>query len=399
MDGGADNQLSPYCPSDDCEWLPFQTLGMCSSCADISEELQFGCQYELGDWRPGQAATPQNSTLYPLIHSCGYFFNISGPYPMLATGYTTNSSSPTPYSTDALMSRLFRLQAPENPDNVRPYWNGSLRFQNVSLPIVDFVIVSSASASAAYNNQTPIAHECVLQWCVQTISASYSKGSYEEKVLKTVQNNAFTGNLNESVVNKEGETLISFFSNVTIRMEGQEFFVDNNTVLQTVMDFEEYFPIYTTVDNISSTPQVRFYGNSLDGNVSRITTMSSSVWLPPNNITKYVQDMATSLTNVIRTYPNSTELVLGSGALETYIRVQWAWLVLPFILVCFAFTFLMLTIHQSSGCSGVKTWKNSALATLLNGLTDDAKRAIGPPDELLQMRERANKITVRLDHA
>ena len=127
--------------------------------------------------------------------------------------------------------------------------------------------------------------------------------------------------------------------------------------------------------------------------------MSSSAWLPPNNITKYVQDMATSLTNAVRTYPNSIELVSGSGALETYVEVRWPWLTLPLGLVCVAFIFLILTIHQSSQRSDIKTWKNSALAILLNGLTDEAKMAIGPPGELLQMRERAKDINVRLDQA
>lgn len=399
MFGGVNNQLSPYCPTDDCEWSPFQTLGICSRCADISEELQFGCQDELGDWRPGRETQPQNSTLYPPTNSCGYFFNITGPYPMLATGYATNSSNSAPNSTDALLWRLFRLQKPEYVHNSRPYWNGSLRFQNVSFPIVDFVTVSSANAMAAYNNQTPIAHECVLQWCVQTISASYSQGTYREKVLATVENNTFPETPIITFVNAEGVTCDNVVTNITIETDGQEFFVDNFTAFQTIIEFEPFMPIYITVDNSSSPLQVRFYDDPHDQPLgTRTTTMSSSAWLNPNNITKYVQDMATSLTNAVRTYPNSTEPVPGSGALETYIRVRWAWLTLPLILVCLAFIFFVLTIYKSSECSDIKIWKNSALAILLNGLTDDAKRAIGPPGELLQIREGAREINVRLDN-
>jgi len=399
MYGGADNQLSPYCPNNDCEWLPFRTLGMCSSCADVSDELQFGCQDEMGDWRPGRKTQPQNSTLYPPTHSCGYFFNISGQHPMLATGYATNSSDSTSDSTDALFWRIFRLQTPEYPSNPRPYWNGSLRFQNVSVPIVDFVTVSSASTMATYNNQTPVAHECVFQWCVQTISASYSQGKYSERILAMVENNTLSRDPFTTSVNREGQTTRNFLPNITITTDHQEFFVDNNTALQTIMDFLFYMPLYGTANNISSTPQVRFFESMLNqGSVPRTTTMSSSAWLPPNNITKYAQDMATSMTNAMRTYPNSTELVPGSGAMETYIQVRWAWLILPSILICLAFVFLILTVCQSSRCSDIKTWKNSALAILLNGLTDDAKRTVGPPGELLQMRERAGEINVRLDH-
>jgi hypothetical protein len=265
---------------------------------------------------------------------------------------------------------------------------------------MDFVTVGSASAVATYNNQTPVAHECVFQWCVQTISASYSWGKYSERILAAVENNTFTGNPFTEFVHPNGRIARSFSPNVSITTEGREFFVDNTTAFQTILGFLSYMPLYSTVNNISSTPQVRFdEGIMNQGDVPHTTTMSSSAWLPPNNITKHVQDMATSLTNAIRTYPNSTEFVSGSGAMETYILVRWVWLILPLILVCLAFIFLMLTIYQSSACSDIKTWKNSALAVLLNSLTDDAKRSIGSPGELLQMRERAKDMNVRLDHA
>lgn len=399
---GADNPLSPYCPTNDCEWLSFQTLGVCSNCADISEELQFGCQDEIGDWRPGRETQPPNSTVYPPTRSCGHFFNISGEYPMLATGYATNTSTQAVDSEDALLSRLFRLRTPEYPNNALPYWNGSLRFQNISLPIVDFVTVSSANASAVYNNQTPIAHECTLQWCVKTIQASYSGGAYSEKVLATVENNTITGNPIVSYVNQNGVICDDFLTNISITTGGEEFFVDNVTAWQTIIDFMPYIPIYLTVDNISSTPELRYFDglhNEETGVGPRTKAVSSSPWLPPNDIPNYVDKMATSLTNAMRIYPNSTVLVPGSGALETFIQTRWAWLILPLILVCLAFIFLVFTIHQSSSCSDVKTWKNSALAVLLNGLTDETKATMGPPGELSAMWQRAKRVEVRLDPA
>lgn len=400
MGGGGQNQLSPYCPTSDCEWTPFQTLGICSTCADVSDELQFGCQNEIGDWRPGRETQPPNSTVYPPTHSCGYFFNISGEYPMLATGYATNASIPT-LDSDVLLSRLLRLRTPELPDNPLPYWNGSLRFQNISWPILDFVAVSSANASATYRNETPIAHECTLQWCVKTIQAIYSGGHYSENVLTTVDQNTITGNPIVSYVDSHG-THVDFLANISITTGGETFFVDNITAFQTIMDFIYFFPTYINADNISSTPEGRYFDDPSDhafGYGPRSIPMPSSPWLPPNDIPTYVDKMATGLTNSMRTYPNSTVLVPGSGALETFIHARWGWLVLPLVLICLAFTFLVFTIHQSSSCSGVKIWKNSALAVLLNGLTDETNRTMGPPGELSAMWERSKMVEVRLDPA
>ena len=399
MNGGANNQLSPYCPSNDCEWLPFRTLGICSNCADISEELQFGCQNEIGDWRPGRTTQPPNSTLYPPTRSCGYFFNISGEYPMLAAGYATNDSIPAD-SNDALLSRLFRLRTPEYPNDALPYWNGSLKFQNISMPIVDFVTISSANATAVYNNQTPIAHECTLQWCAKSIQASYSGGNYTEKVLSTFENNTFTGDPIVSYVNQYGVVCDDFLANVSIDTGGENFFVDNVTAWQTIINFMPYIPTYSTVTNISSTPEVRYFDglhNEEIGAGPRRKPISSLSWLPPNNVPNYVQQMATSLTNSIRTYPNSSVLVPGSGAFETFIQARWGWLALPLILFVVTFIFLVLTIHKSSSSGDIRTWKNSALAVLLNGLTDDARKTVGPPGELSVMWERARKVKVRLD--
>lgn len=401
MSGGAQSQLSPYCPTDDCQWSPFQRLGICSSCADISDELQFGCQNEIGDWRPGRATQSPNSMLYPPTYSCGHFFNISSEYPMLATGYATNTSMPA-VDSDVLISRIFKLRTPEYPSNLFPYWNGSLRFQNVSWPLLDFVTVSSANASAAYRNQTPIAHECTLQWCVKTIQASYSGGHYIEDVLATYEENTITTNPIISFVNSHGVLCVDMLANISITVDGQNFFMDNVTAWQTMWDFSNFSPTYLAADNISSTPGARYFDDPKDHALNygpRTITMPSFPWLPPADIPTFVDGLATSLTDTMRTYPNSTVLVPGSGAMETFIQARWAWFILPLIIVCLAFMFLVLTIHQSSTAGDVKIWKNSALAVLLNRVTEDTEKTMGPPGELSGMWERAKRVDVRLDPA
>jgi hypothetical protein len=63
-----------FCPSDDCHWPAFQTLGICSQCQDISQYLSFACLDEPDDWKASRART-RNETQYPATRSCGYFIN------------------------------------------------------------------------------------------------------------------------------------------------------------------------------------------------------------------------------------------------------------------------------------------------------------------------------------
>ena len=49
LDNGTDKGVSPLCPSEDCSWEPFDTLAMCSACADVSSLLTLACLEESGD--------------------------------------------------------------------------------------------------------------------------------------------------------------------------------------------------------------------------------------------------------------------------------------------------------------------------------------------------------------
>jgi hypothetical protein len=63
---------------------------------------------------------------------------------------------------------------------------GSINFKHIRHRIIDFVVAGVKDAQSVYRNETPTVHECVLSWCVKTISSSYHLGIYKEEVSKTV---------------------------------------------------------------------------------------------------------------------------------------------------------------------------------------------------------------------
>ncbi|KAN0075681.1 Protein of unknown function (DUF3176) domain containing protein [Elaphomyces granulatus] len=107
-----------------------------------------------------------------------------------------------------------------------------------------------------------------------------------------------------------------------------------------------------------------------------------------DNVTPRFNKIATALTNVVRQGPNTTSITGQAQALDVYIRVRWAWLSLPLMLVVFGVSFLAISIMFSSR-PGRHVWKSSILATIFHRLDGWA------PDELDQRTERNMKTAAR----
>lgn len=162
----ADIPLS--CPTSKCTWTPYQTLGFCSSCVDVSELLTFACLETRVDWTSNLTGTG-NETYYPNSTMCGYFVNITSVMPILMSGYLVNTNDSS--QGEALLTRALPLVTV--PYRL-PLWGGSINFKNIRNPTVDFLLVSAANGSAGvYRNETPVAQECVFSWCVKTMQSSF----------------------------------------------------------------------------------------------------------------------------------------------------------------------------------------------------------------------------------
>jgi hypothetical protein len=381
-------EIKPFCANEDCEWPVFETLAFCSQCTDISSLLQFGCMEEDGYWRSGfnySQPAGNNET----FHSCGYFFNATSTDPMLMTGYATNSSLNNSTAGEALISRLLNFR---DPRTERPYWDHSLNYKHIPAPIINFATVSVADASAAYSNKTPIAHECVIHWCTKTISARYVNGKYSERVLSTFTNQTMIPN---PLVLDGGPATYDFFTNITIEPPGQDetFTVVNDTALQTIFTFDVITPLYLTQSNISADPMLRTYNDMNTTNRARSLKYTSNHWAS-DDIPQYIADLTTTMTNVIRAYPGSSEMVYGTGILESYVHISWGWFALPVTLLLSTLVFLLRTIVQSRK-EDIGIFKTSSLAILANGLDDTTRTAL-ESGTLLGLYENAYNVRVAL---
>ncbi|CAN9105909.1 unnamed protein product [Alternaria alternata] len=325
------------------------------------------------------------------------------------TGTTAANSS---NKDEALLLRTLALSTSMtsvNPLSATPFFGGSIHFKDIYLPFLDAIIVSAAdsTASSVYDRQRPVAQECMLSWCVKTLKSTYSWGNYGEIVTKTFLNMTARQRPYPCTggpmwfLGEEG-FWSQFRGNISLHPPGSDPTIDNygmsnETFARTRALFEEIFPSTITVANAVSPPWWRI----------RITTWGRNQLYPfkicpllaPNNVTEYLERLATSMTDVLRTH-SSHEFVQGRAySLTTFIAIHWAWLTFPLALLLFSLLFLVATIRKTSKTvdGGVGLWKTSALPTLIYSLPKDTQEAVALQRQCKNDSDKeSNKIKIRL---
>ena len=393
-------ELPNPCPSNNCEWPPFETLGICSQCEDVSDQITYGCLAESGTWQ-----STSNYTIPPLdgpppqpaqVTSCGWFMNATGPDPFLMTGYTINTNDSSHSPGEALWMRMFNLHTPVLNHS---YWGGSLRFKNTvdTLPLFDFMIAAQADVASVYANKAPQVAECVFRWCTKKMSASVVEGNYTETVISTFTNDTVQPNPipDNWIRNRSGNPGYTANISITPPGQGDTFSVPSTVVFQTIVPFNWFVPSYFTSANVSAAPLVR--NDELAGVWNyQIQKVDMTLWVTPTNLSAYAEHIATTMTNVIRTYPNSSEPVSGFGGLETYIHIQWVWFCLPLFVLFSTLFVLIITLCKGPAKGEGGVWKCSSLAMMLHGLDEETRREIGESRSMFEIKSKAREISVAL---
>jgi hypothetical protein len=265
---------------------------------------------------------------------------------------------------------------------------GSINLKNFSNPILDTRIVSAAdgSASSVYGQELPIAHECMLAWCVKTLRSTYSRGTYEERVEETTLNTTKTPfpwstirrpELQLTDTDYAGNISI-YYSNMSRASSG--YGVSNITMIDSVLLFDEIFPSLFTVADATAKPFLKIKTSYVDKVMFREVHLNP--WLAPNNITHHMERIAIAIINVVRSQSGSNEFVAGQAlAPETYVEVCWAWLAFPLAMLALCTILLVATMIKMSKDrhEDVGVWKTSAMPALIYSLPQDMRHNLVAP--------------------
>ena len=364
----ADVPLS--CPSSNCTWPLYETLGVCSSCTPVPELLTWGCYNASLDWISTQAGFNANTTYG---EACGYFLNATSSNPVFMSGYSVNSNG-TP--GEALLTRILPLVT--NPTRHQLY-AGSIHYKHILNPIVDALIVGADEGpESVYHDRRPSAHECVISWCVKTVKSSYWLATYKEEIIETFINTT-SGSFPWSEVKQFDKssglngTETFYLQNITIEapLNGQNssvFGVSNETAFTTIFTFDDIFPSFVTVANSTAEMFLRY---KVANRGPLLRSLVTNPWTHPNNVPNHIERLATALTNAIRS-SSSKEMISGLAFdKENFVSVRWQWLTLPLGLLLTSMFFLIATVIKTTKeRKHIDVRKNSALAMLLFGLPD-----------------------------
>ncbi|CAE6995425.1 hypothetical protein P3342_000109 [Pyrenophora teres f. teres] len=376
-ENGTQATIPLLCPTSKCEWPDYQSLGICSACEDVSYLLDYSCIRMKMDWIRNSTG-PGTEDTYPTGIACGYFLNATSESPVLMSGYRVENFTNSSYGETLLMRTLPLVTNPTR----EALYGGSINFKHINYPLMDALIVSAAdgTADSVYRKARPVAHECMLSWCVKTFRSSYAWGGYEEEVVETFMNTTQAQYPWSTERLSVDSTLIGFDNDITIVPPNIEhniagFGVSNDTFVNTVIVLDEVFPSLITVSNPLAERYVKIRTSFTDQVMFREVRFNP--WLAPNNVTNHMERIAEAMTNTVRSDPNSHELIIGTAfSRETYVMVHWAWLTFPITMLLFSIVFLGATMVKTSQqkYSDIGTYKSSAIPTLMYGLPREIQR-------------------------
>lgn len=361
--------ISSVCPSGNCTWEPFETLAVCSSCANITDQMGGSPDFRLNLSNGFQLAS--RSAYYGAHTADQKFLNVT----------TTKKLYDSLYSGVGEYNTYTRN-------------NMSLIYADRGSLIIDFLVLRAPQL----NLETSSAHECVLQYCVKTISASQLSGELIETEVSTWTNDS------------ESARLTADNSILTTPIEGA------NTSYDAQSTVPEYYlkpteKIHTfTVALVAQLQMTSWFNGILQGNATyewprtgavysndQIQGVDTSVDGGDPGLSQLMSNVAKAMTVALRSSSKET----ASGVIhrnETYIHIRWPWIALPLAIYLLVATFLALVALASRDHDQpVHVWKNSGVSALLHGFdAEPLRQKLGPLHDQSEIDRAAKAIQVRL---
>lgn len=296
-----------------CEWKTAATLGVCSSCTNVTAQTEKKC--------------PEDQT-----------------HLNLDTGLVCNYTTPSNFF---LQTR--HLAGPQ----VQFITRIATTARSIGLPTSnDSGIVGFATLVQGWNVPLDI-HECSLSWCAKVFLDATAEGS------------RFSVQVDDYPLDLTGVWQGSTDVGYSVYVAGPGYPSSlNSTFTIQVWNEQALSNFLVSVLDTGSFTQFDFQ----DGGESDTFTLGFAMMSSPS-VTYMADNIAASLTNTIRNFTTDNILHnLGDSTFQIqYILVRWEWLAFPAAIVLLGILLLVITIIQSYRDKAL-VWKCSSLALLFHPL-------------------------------
>ncbi|KAF3013775.1 hypothetical protein E8E14_010244 [Neopestalotiopsis sp. 37M] len=375
-----------FCPSGNCTWAPYTTLAACSICKDVTASLIRNTTFgrNLGTLNTvSQDVQQQNFTSYAL------------PYINLTNG--DNDTATPAYMIAGAVS---------NPGL-------TISFQELNTLVAAVSIIRSPPeySYSDWRNYSPLATECALYWCTKAYTARAENGifnesvvgnwserdpqSYTSYILNETELVDFDAWNNHSLVNSDAGTLRS---DLQLRISDDQarekaLPVDASRVFnisQSSIESTSYAirgQLFSSGKVIWPLPE---YGG---GSLYPVTSQAFGT-TQTQDYDGIFENIAQRLTGFMRGYSNTTHIG-EQQEWVIHIRVRWAYLVLPLLVVVGACLVLVLTIIETKHRK-LEPWKSDVLSTFTHSVDAGILEQLRIAEAKGQASNTAKNTTVRL---
>jgi hypothetical protein len=350
--------ISPTCTTGNCSFPDYSSLAFCSQCVDVTSYLSLSS----GDPQIAYSLESFGCSKYTAYNAT----SINGTCPSKVT-------APNGLSLDYTVADLQSTSpwvSKENGLSVMNTSSGALISNILDDQTLTYTFLANFSMIAR-TVPKPTAYDCVVSTCAKRYTAEVFNGQFREQVRGTFSNTSRI-NTSESPYNGSGAQVIGqgstpvnihFNLTTTIPANSSDTGIDENF----------------NIDYVSAGSFSQFLLQLLEGNIVSNTNYSDGSFEPSfpssdylqglwehgiENIPQTLDGFATAWTNNLRRAGQPAQGTAVQG--ETFIHVQFLWLILPFTLELLALFFFIATVLKTIH-GDVPTWKASSLAPLLHG--------------------------------
>jgi len=399
--------FTPTCPSGNCTWPVFQSVGWCSKCVNATETavIDENCNATVHSVQTGPVAGNDTNKTCTLGFGSGQGSNVT------IFGRTSNESDTYVLYNDV----VWAIYSPEYPDLVNTTGEqepmATATYAGVTNPLL---VVGRATLNTYSDGNVPwfssiqvsAAEQCVLTPCLRDYAVTTTGGIPAVNV-DHIDYESVEYRYN-NVTGSEG----FFYANpVTMCWQADAGDVDYTTVGSCPDESTECFeqgnttrPGFCPVDiypealidrltGSAATPLAYANGSfNLDGDTD--TVSDTMTVIQANTLGTVLNNVAASLTQLGLQVSNGT----ATGKVTTmqvYVLVKWEWLILPTVLELAGIALLLATALLSSHRK-VDLWKTSIMALFYHGLEERTLRDTDIARDTSGMRLSARKTVVKL---
>ncbi|CAI7572678.1 unnamed protein product [Penicillium glandicola] len=335
----SDKNVLMECPTGNCTFPPYQSLGFCSRCANITDSLTL----------------TKHALSVPSMYTYSY---------QLSNGFSFNTAL-----------------------NMNYLLNSTAYYPLVSLDTTDLAVILNFTAITSSGYGVPpdaSATECALYYCVKTYRGRVSGGLFTE----TVTSAAGTSNYSLSTSGKN----IAITPD-TCYVNGTRQINTNSAGCTYNVNWLSSLAMSNSVSPLLNGTGSLFVSNRPDWSSDTIEALYGT-YGNYTEIKAVFNSLASSLSIHARSKVCDSTKSGVAWTTHPFVHVRWLWMIFPVVLVILSLLFLILTmIHTRRQ----HIWKSSPLVLLFSDLRVDSSESLKLDPTLKGMETTSRKLDVWLE--